>query len=93
MHGKTQNANESFNGAIWESIPKSTFVILPNLEFGVYDGVAHCNIRMKASVLIYEKLNFVPVVYMLKGLKKHNFKRVNLVNLVNRRASWKNQLR
>ena len=93
MHDKTQNANESFNGTIWECIPKNTFATLPNLEFGVYDGVARYNIRMKASVLIYEKLNFVPVVYMLKGLKKHNFKRVNLVNLVNRRASWKNQLR
>ena len=62
LHGKTQYANESFNGTIWERIPKNTFVTLPNLEFGVYDGVAHCNIRMKASVLIYEKLNFVPVV-------------------------------
>ena len=56
MLGKTQNANESFNGTTWERIPKNTFVTLPNLEFGVYDGVAHCNIRMKASVLIYEKL-------------------------------------
>ena len=37
MHGKTQNANESFNGTIWERIPKNTFVTLPNLEFGVYD--------------------------------------------------------
>ena len=79
MHGKTQNANESFNGTIWERIPKNTFVTLPNLEFGVYDGVAHCNIRMKASVLIYEKLNFVPAVYML--------------NLVNQQASQKSKLR
>ena len=45
---------------------------------------------MKASVLIYEKLNFVPVVYMLKGLKKRDLKRVNLVN---QRASRKNKLR
>ena len=80
MLGKTQNANESFNGTIWERIPKNTFVTLPNLEFGVYDGVAHCNIRMKASVLIYEKPNFVSVVYMLKGFKKRHLKRVNLVN-------------
>ena len=80
MHGKTQNTHESFNGTIWERIPKNTFVTLPNLEFGVYDGVAHCNIKMKASVLIYEKINFVPVVYMLKGFKNHNLKRVNLVN-------------
>ena len=69
MHGKTQNANESFNGTIWERIPKNTFVTLPNLEYGVYDGVTHRN-RMKASVLIYEKLNFAPVVYMLKGIEK-----------------------
>ena len=27
---------------------KNTFVTLPYLEFGVYNGVAHCNIRMKA---------------------------------------------
>ena len=72
MLGKTQNANESFTGTIWDRIPKNTFVTLSNLEFGVYDGVAHCNIRMKASVLICEKLNFVSVLYMLKGFKKRN---------------------
>ena len=27
-----------------------------HLEFGVYDGVAHCSISMGASVLIYETL-------------------------------------
>ena len=90
MLGKSQNANESFNGTIWECIPKNTFVTLPNLEFGVYDGVAHCIIRIKASALIYEKLNFVPVIYMLKEFKKHNLKRVNVVN---QRASRKNKLR
>ena len=45
---------------------------------------------MKASVLIYEKLNFVSVVYMLKGFKKRNLKRVNLVHQL---ASRKNKLR
>ena len=84
MLGKTQDANESFNGTIWKRIP------LPNLEFGVYDGVAHCNIRMKAPVLMYEKLNFVSMVYMLKRFRKCNLKRVNLVS---QRASWKNKRR
>ena len=69
---------------------ENTFVTLPNLEFGVYDGVAHCNIRLEASVLIYGKLNFVPVIYMLKEFEKHNLKRVNVVN---QRASRKNKLR
>ena len=35
---------------------------------------------MKASVLYYVKLNFVFVVYMLKGFKKCNLKKVNLEN-------------
>ena len=35
LHGRTQSANESFNGTIWKPIPKTTFVTLPNLEFGV----------------------------------------------------------
>ena len=44
LHGKTQNANESFNTTMWERIPKTTFVTLLNLEFG------------KASVLVYENV-------------------------------------
>lgn len=51
LYGKTQNANESFNGTLWERIPKNTLVTLPNLQFGVYDAVARFNIGIKASVL------------------------------------------
>ena len=47
LHGKTQNGNESFNGLIWERIPKTTSVTLLNLDFGVYDAVANFNIGMK----------------------------------------------
>ena len=87
LHGKTQNGSESFNGTIWKHIPKNTFVTLPNLEFSVYDSVAHCNVGMKASVLIYEKLNFAHVVYMLKGFKKRNLKRVQASEWVGKPAS------
>ena len=90
LHGKTQSANESFNGTIQEPIPKTSFVTLHNLEFGVCDGVAHYNIRMKTSVLIYEKLNFVFCVYMLKDFKKRNLKRVTLAV---QRGCPKNKLR
>ena len=45
---------------------------------------------MKASALIYEKLNFVSVVCMLKGFKKRNLKRVNIVHQL---ACRKNKLR
>ena len=64
--------------------------MLPDLKFGVYDSIAHCNIRMKASVLIYEKISFVPGVCMLKDFKKQNLK---MVDLANQRACLKNKLR
>ena len=90
LHGNAQNANESFNGTIWECVPKMTFVTLSNLEFGAYDVVANFNIEMGTSVLIYEKLNFVPGVHMLRGYNKYNKKRVNLTN---QQITPKNKLR
>ena len=69
LHGKTQNANESFNGTICERILKNTSTVLPNLEFGAYDAVAHFNIGIKASLLIYEKHNFATGAHA-KGLQK-----------------------
>ena len=69
---------KSFNDAVWEHTPKNTFVTLPNLEFGVYDAGRYFNIGMKASVLIYEKLNFGSGVYMLKGFKNCNLKKGHL---------------
>ena len=55
-------------------------------------------LRMQMKVLMVQSGNvfqkilllFVPVLYILKGFKKHNLKRVNLVN---QRASRKNKLR
>ena len=79
LDGKTQNTNEGFTVRIWERILKNTFVTLPSLEFGVYDAVSHFSIEMKASVLVYEKLDFVPGVYMLR------------IDLANQRACPKNQ--
>ena len=67
LHGETQNRNESFNGTIWERIPKSKYVSLKQFEFGVYDDVANFNIGRKASILIFEKLGMIPGKYTLKG--------------------------
>ena len=77
LHGKTQNHNESFNGTIWERLPKSKFVTLPQLKFGVNDAIANFNIGRKASVLVYKKLNMVPGQYMLNNCKKRNRKRLS----------------
>ena len=60
-------------------LQKNTFVALPNLGFGVYDVVAHCNIRMKIILFLW-----------YKEFKKLNLKRANVVN---QQVSWKNKLR
>ena len=60
LHGKTQNANESFNGMIWNRVPKATHI----LTFGVYDAIAHFNYGAKASLDILKLLNVEPGIYM-----------------------------
>ena len=52
LHGKTQNANECFNGMIWQRIPKIYYVGLQKLQFGVYDAIANFNYG-KRHVLIF----------------------------------------
>ena len=89
LHGKTQNANESFNGMIWDRIPKDMFVLLPSLQFGVYDVVSNFNIGMKASVLTIEKIGFDAGVCTLRDCKKFN---VKCISLPNSRITPKNKL-
>ncbi|XP_049815206.1 uncharacterized protein LOC126262553 [Schistocerca nitens] len=43
IHGKTQNLNESVNSVIWSRIPKTVFVGIETLHFGVYDAVTTFN--------------------------------------------------
>ena len=76
LHGRTQNQNESFNGTIWDRLPKSKYSGLMQLRFGVYDAVANFNIGRKASVLTFEKMGMIPGKYMLRGLFKINKRRL-----------------
>jgi len=76
LHGRTQNQNESFNGTVWDLLPKSKYSGLTQLRFGVYDAVANFNIGQKASVLVYEKMGMVPGKYMLRNCFKTNKKRL-----------------
>ena len=43
LHGRTQNTNESFNGIIWNRVPKVGHVGIDILSLGVYDAIAHFN--------------------------------------------------
>ena len=75
LHGKTQNANESFNGMIWNRIPKANHVALNTLALGVYDAIAHFNIGAKASLDIFHEMNLEAGVFMSKGLHGMNVSR------------------
>jgi hypothetical protein len=39
FHWKTHNADESLNSVIWTRLPKTVFVRLDTLKFGVYGAV------------------------------------------------------
>ena len=45
LHRFTQNQNESFNGPIWNRLPKSTYVGSFQLQLRLYDAVVYFNCR------------------------------------------------
>ena len=63
LHGKTQNANESLNGTIWNRVHKTTHVGLSTLAVGVYDAISHFNIGEKAALNVCGLMNIESGVY------------------------------
>ena len=63
LHGKTQNSNESFNGMIWNHVPKSYHVGLNILSVGVYDAIAHFNNGEKATLDVLDYINVEPGIF------------------------------
>ena len=87
LHGKTQNQNESFNGTIWERVPKTRYVGIEKLKFGVYDAIANFNIGRKASVLMFERMGMIPGRYASKGCSVQNRKRLYIANYKNKSST------
>lgn len=56
LHGKTQNCNESFNGVVWNIIPKETFIELQTFRLGVYIAIILFNSGYSGLLEIFEKL-------------------------------------
>ena len=56
LHGKTQKQNESFNGMIWNRIPKSPFIKYKQFATAIFDATAHFNIGNLATIMIYDNL-------------------------------------
>ena len=74
LHGKTRNANESFNGMIWNRVTKATHVGLDILSVGVYDAIARFNTGEKAALDIMELLKIDPGYHMTKCCRSVNIR-------------------
>ncbi|GFW33725.1 uncharacterized protein TNCV_4051741 [Trichonephila clavipes] len=76
LHGKTQNANESFNGFLWSIIPKETFVELLTLQFGAFLAVLQFNDGSKGILSVLEYLHIPMGYFILKGFSKVDDERI-----------------
>ena len=65
--GRPKSVNESFNGTIWNRIPKATHVGLSTLCSGVYDAVSHFNYVQKAALDTIRLLDINPDICMTKS--------------------------
>ncbi|GFX74563.1 uncharacterized protein TNCV_3214501 [Trichonephila clavipes] len=76
LHGKTQNANASFNGVLWSIIPKETFVELLTLQFGTFLAVLQFNDGSKGILSVLEYLHIPMGYFVLKGFSKVDDERI-----------------
>ena len=75
LHGKTHNQNESFNGMIWNRVPKSRFIKYKQFATAIFDDTAHFNIGNLAT--LYDKLDIERGYYTTKGCIDDNCMRIN----------------
>ncbi|GFU98999.1 uncharacterized protein TNCV_3382431 [Trichonephila clavipes] len=101
LHGRTQNPNESFNKCIWERIPKTVFVGIETLKFGVMDAVICFNDGCVSRIKVFEALGIKPGYNMERALLINDNKRIfeaeRIVNKVslearNKRRSLKRKM-
>lgn len=67
LHGKTQNANESFNNVLWSIMPKETFIELKSFQLGSYIAVTIFNNGFMGLLKILEKINVRPGIFTVDG--------------------------
>ncbi|GFT04162.1 uncharacterized protein TNCV_3154161 [Trichonephila clavipes] len=101
FHGRTQNPNESFNKCIWERIPKTVFVGIETLKFGVMDAVICFNDGYVSRIKVFEALGIKPGYNTERALliidNKRIFEAERIVNKVslearNKRRSLKRKM-
>ena len=89
LHGKTQNQNESFNGLIWQRIPKEVFVGKDLLELGLFDAVAHFNMGSQSVLQLYEALGIKTGAFTMNGCEEMNKDRLCVAGYHERETSKK----
>ncbi|GFU72404.1 uncharacterized protein TNCV_933551 [Trichonephila clavipes] len=101
LHGRTQNPDESFNKCIWERIPKTVFVGIETLKFGVMDAVICFNDGYVSRIKVFEALGIKPGYNTERALliidNKRIFEAERIVNKVslearNKRRSLKRKM-
>ncbi|GFU33616.1 uncharacterized protein TNCV_1797991 [Trichonephila clavipes] len=96
LHGRTQNPNESFNKCIWERIPKTVFVGIEALKFGVMDAVICFNDGYVSRIKVFEALGIKPGYNTERALliidNKRIFEAERIVNKVSLEARNKEGL-
>ncbi|GFW51858.1 uncharacterized protein TNCV_1187901 [Trichonephila clavipes] len=97
LHGRTQNPNESFNKCIWERIPKTVFVGIQTLKFGVMDAVICFNDGYVSRIKVFEALGIKPGYNTDRALliidNKRIFEAERIVNKVSLEARNKRSLK
>ncbi|GFX87126.1 uncharacterized protein TNCV_2151791 [Trichonephila clavipes] len=96
LHVRTQNPNESFNKCIWERIPKTVFVGIETLKFGVMDAVICFNDGYVSRIKVFEALGIKPGYNTERALliiDKRIFEAERIVNKVSLEARNKRSLK
>ncbi|GFW73332.1 uncharacterized protein TNCV_2799961 [Trichonephila clavipes] len=67
LHGNTQNANEAFNGCLWNVVPKEIFVELQTFSLGSYTAVINFNKGFTGLLSVLETLDIKIGSHTLRG--------------------------
>ncbi|GFU83783.1 uncharacterized protein TNCV_1694531 [Trichonephila clavipes] len=95
LHRRTQNPNESFNKCFWERIPKTVFVGIETLKFGVMDAVICFNDGYVSRIKVFEALGIKPGYNTERALliiDKRIFEAERIVNKVSLEARNKKKV-
>ncbi|GBM15134.1 hypothetical protein AVEN_242174-1 [Araneus ventricosus] len=76
FHGKTPNANESFNNVLWTILPKNTFVELQTLSLGSSIAVLLFNDGFSGIIGVLNELGITPGHYTLTHYSSFDTERI-----------------